>query len=106
MKSQMTIGKKLFLSFSAALALTLLVGIVSLLSIDSLGTATGNLIKVNSRRLYLAGEVNTITSDIQAEERGILARYYMKDQATMDKYSQAFMRARPACRSGWMSIWS
>ena len=87
MKS-MTIGAKLLLSFGAVIALALAVGAVSLSGFGSLGNTTDALIKVNARRLYLAGEVNTVTSDLQAAERGIMARFFLNDHATMEKYNQ------------------
>ena len=90
MQSQISVGKKLFASFGAALALTLGVSFTSLEAIGSLGASIDKLIKVNARKLYLAGEINTVTSDIVAEERGILLRAQMKDPATMEKYNQAF----------------
>ena len=90
MKSQMTIEKKLLMSFGAMLALTLVVSGVALLGSRSLGTQVDNLTKVEARKLFLAGEVNTVTSDFIAEERGILVRGLQKDQAKMDEYNQQF----------------
>ena len=89
MKS-MTIGAKLLLGFGATLTLAIAVGAVSLLGIGSLGNTTDALIQINARRLYLAGEVNTLTSTLQADERGIMARFFLNDRATMDKYDQGF----------------
>jgi methyl-accepting chemotaxis protein/methyl-accepting chemotaxis protein-1 (serine sensor receptor) len=90
MKSQMTIGKKLFLSFGAALALTLVVSLFALQSIGSLGGSLDKAIKVNARKRYLASDMSTVMSDLTAGERGIIARSYMKDKATSEKYNQEF----------------
>jgi methyl-accepting chemotaxis protein/methyl-accepting chemotaxis protein-1 (serine sensor receptor) len=86
----MTIGKKLFLCFGAALAMTIVVGIGALLGMGSLGQTVSGLIHVNARRLYLAGEVNTITSDMQAEDRGLMARVFLNDTAGRDQYNRDF----------------
>jgi methyl-accepting chemotaxis protein/methyl-accepting chemotaxis protein-1 (serine sensor receptor) len=93
MKS-MTIGKKLFLSFGAALALTLVVSVVSLVDISSLATALNKVIKVDATKRFLASDINTIASDLIAAERGIIARAYMKDNATVEKYNGEFHDAQ------------
>jgi methyl-accepting chemotaxis protein/methyl-accepting chemotaxis protein-1 (serine sensor receptor) len=90
MHSTMTIGKKLYLAFGAALLLTLLVSFVSWSSTSTLGASIDRLTKVNAKKLYLSGEVNTTTSDMVAEERGILIRSSRNDQAAMEKYNQEF----------------
>ena len=89
MKS-MTIGKKLFLSFGAALVLTLVVSVVSLLGISSLGSGMDKLIKVNARKVYLAGDLGAALSDFVSLERGIMVRSFMKDKASIEKYNQQF----------------
>ncbi len=89
MKS-MTIGKKLFLSFGAALVLTLGVSVVALLGIGNLGASLDKVIKVNAMKRYLAADIGTVMSDLTAEERGILARAYMKDKATVEQYNGDF----------------
>ncbi len=74
MKSQMTIGKKLLLSFGAALGLTLAVSALALEGLTSLGAGMEKVINVNARALYLATDINGEQSDLVAAERGILAR--------------------------------
>lgn len=86
----MTIGQKLFMSFGAALALTLAVSGLALWNIGSLGGSLDKVIKVNAMKRYLASDISTIMSDFTAEERGILARAFMKDKATVNKYNQEF----------------
>ena len=90
MNSNMTIGKKLFLSCGAALALTVAIAVVAFLAIGSLGNSVDNLASVQVRKVYLAGDLDNATSDMLAAERGILVRAYMKDPATMAKYNQDF----------------
>jgi methyl-accepting chemotaxis protein len=93
MNSQMTIGKRLFLSFGALVALTLVLSAVSLRNLSTLGMTVNKFIDVDVKKLYLAGDVNTRASDIVSFERGIVARAYMNDLATVEKYNQAFQTA-------------
>ena len=86
----MTIGKKLFLSLGGALVLTLAVSALALQGFGSLGRAVDKLIKVNARKQYLAGDMDTSMALAIAWERGILLRAYMKDSATMERYNQSF----------------
>ena len=88
--SKMTIGTKLFLSFGAASVLTLAVSGLALNSIGNLGGNIDRLVNVNAKKQYLAGDINTVASDLIAWERGIVLRAYMKDTATMTKYRQGF----------------
>ena len=60
MKSHMTIGKKLFLSFAAALTLTLVLGVDALLSIRGLSASLNTVVEVNAEKLYLASDMNTV----------------------------------------------
>ena len=84
MKS-MTIGKKLLMSFGAALALTLVVGLVALESLGSLAASLNKVINVNDRKQFLAGDINVAASECRSLERGVLLRSYMKDKATVEK---------------------
>jgi methyl-accepting chemotaxis protein/methyl-accepting chemotaxis protein-1 (serine sensor receptor) len=73
------------------LALTVAVSAVSWVAIGGLGDNINTFTKVQARKLYLAGEVNTVTSDFVGEERGILVRGLLKDQAKVDEYNQEFL---------------
>jgi methyl-accepting chemotaxis protein/methyl-accepting chemotaxis protein-1 (serine sensor receptor) len=86
----MTIGNRLLLSFGGGLALTLVVSIVALRGIGNLGATMQEIIKQDARTQFLAGEINTVSSDFIAEERGILIRASMKDFATVETYNQDF----------------
>ena len=90
----MTIGKKLFAGFGAALVLTLVMSLFALWSIGSLGATLQRVAKVEAAKRYLASSINTTMSDFLAEERGILARSLMKDKAAMDAYYQQFHESR------------
>ncbi len=90
MKSQMTIGKKLFGGFGAALLLTIVVGVTAFWTVGSLGTSINKLVNVNAQKRYLASQIDMNESDMVAAERGILARAYMKDSAAVSQYNQDF----------------
>jgi methyl-accepting chemotaxis protein/methyl-accepting chemotaxis protein-1 (serine sensor receptor) len=94
MKSQMTIGKKLFLSFGSALLLTLIVGGVAFWAIGSLGASIAEVANMTARKQVLAASIDTNLSDVIAAERGLVARAYMKDRATVEQYNQDFHKAQ------------
>ena len=91
MMSQMTIGRKLYLSFGGALALTLLTSVVSLNGVSDLGGTCNQLAKVTARKQLLAGAIGTEITTVLAAERGILVRAFMKDRPTMLQYNQDFL---------------
>ena len=86
MRLQMTIGRKLFSSFGAELALTLLISLVALQSFSGLDEQVRKLADSNARKVYLAADINMAISDVSAAERGILLRAYMQDNATVETY--------------------
>src|ERR1035441_4937862 len=92
MKRQMTIGTKLFLSFGAALVLTLAVSFLALNDIGNLGGMTDRLVEVSSKKQSLSGDINTRMAEILAAERGILVRAYMKDKATLEQYNTDLLK--------------
>ncbi|MBS1998433.1 MAG: hypothetical protein JSS86_19045, partial [Cyanobacteria bacterium SZAS LIN-2] len=99
MASQMTIGKKLFGSFGACLALTLVVGGTSLWLISGLGASINKLAHVTARKQFLAAEIDGTESDMLAAERGILLRSMMKDAALVAQYNQDYQTAASEMKS-------
>lgn len=89
----MTIGRKLFLSYAAALLLTLLVSALALQGNHSLETALTKVVNVNARKVFLATDIKATQSDLVGAERGIIARAFMKDTATMERYNQQFAQS-------------
>jgi len=88
MKAQMTIGKKLFLGLGSSLALTLIVGGTAVWTIGNLGASLERVINVDARKRFLSSQVSMNVSDVISAERGILARAFMKDRATVEVYNQ------------------
>ena len=90
MFANMTIGKKLYLTFGAALALTLAVSAVALNGVGTLDGMNDTLGNVKTKKRFLSSDFNTTVSEMLAAERGVLVRAYMKDKATMEQYNQDF----------------
>jgi methyl-accepting chemotaxis protein/methyl-accepting chemotaxis protein-1 (serine sensor receptor) len=86
----MTIGKKLYACFGAALALGLGVSVLALIDVDNLGGMNDKVVNVTAKKRFLSGDINMEMSSILAAERGVLLRAYMKDKATMAQYHQDF----------------
>jgi methyl-accepting chemotaxis protein/methyl-accepting chemotaxis protein-1 (serine sensor receptor) len=88
MKSQMTIGKKLFGGFGASLVLTLIVGGTAIWIISSLGNSIHHLVDVNSETQHLAVRMSVNVSEVKSTERAILARVLMKDIPAAIQYDR------------------
>jgi methyl-accepting chemotaxis protein/methyl-accepting chemotaxis protein-1 (serine sensor receptor) len=88
MKSQMTIGKKLFGSFGASLVLTLIVGCTSIWIISSLGSRIRELVDVNAETQHVAVRMRASVSELKSIERAILIRVQMKDVAAAVQYDR------------------
>ena len=93
MTSKMTIGKKLFLSFGAALVLTLVVSLVALQSLGSLGAMLDRVMNKTARKQYLACSIDTGEADVVAAERGVLLRALTKEQTLMERNNRDFGQA-------------
>src|SRR3569832_1172411 len=93
MASQMTFGKKLFGSFGACFALTLVVGGTSLWLICDLGASLKKTVNSTARKQVLAADIDTAESDMLAAERGILLRALTKETALVARYNQDFQNA-------------
>ena len=63
---------------------------MALWSVNSLGEMITKMATVNARKLYLAGHLSGATSDLVAEDRGILLRGMMRDLAMVDQYAREF----------------
>lgn len=86
----MTIGRKLKISFGATLLLALALSIISWVSTGALGTNIDRLTSVNGKKLYLSGIINGLTSDLVANDRGILYRALLNDKGQVEKINQRF----------------
>ncbi|MBB5057251.1 hypothetical protein HDF16_001936 [Granulicella aggregans] len=85
----MTISRKLYTSFCAALAFTLILGITAWSSL----THIGNEISISSkstRKLELAGEMGNLTGNMLSLERGMVVRSFLKDALVIEEYNLQF----------------
>jgi methyl-accepting chemotaxis protein/methyl-accepting chemotaxis protein-1 (serine sensor receptor) len=81
----MTIQKKLYLALSAALSVGALVTIIGILSVQRLSAAIADLSTRSEEAIYAAGQIDTITSDLQAEQRGMIMRRLVHQDTQSDK---------------------
>jgi methyl-accepting chemotaxis protein/methyl-accepting chemotaxis protein-1 (serine sensor receptor) len=63
---------------------------------SNIGALTQKLARVDAKKVYLAGEISTKTSDILSDERGILLRSMLHDKAKADSYYQAYKESADA----------
>jgi methyl-accepting chemotaxis protein/methyl-accepting chemotaxis protein-1 (serine sensor receptor) len=89
----MTIGKKLFLSFGAAVALTLILGGVTMFSIGNLGASIEKVVNVYAKKRFLASQIDQNVTAMISAERGVIVRSYMKDPAGSAANYQDFRNA-------------
>ncbi|HWC97657.1 MAG TPA: methyl-accepting chemotaxis protein [Candidatus Sulfopaludibacter sp.] len=90
MKSGWTIGKKLTLSSAVMLALSLLLGVMSLNSISSLNTELETATQKTARRLQLSGTLDTAGSDMLAGMRGMVMFTFGKAPESVQMSKQQF----------------
>jgi len=77
----MTIARKLYTGFGIALCISLLMGIVSIRNLSILGENITHLSTVSARCLFLAGDIDNVTSDILGSARGMNLRAHMNEPA-------------------------
>ena len=90
MFSKMTIGKKLYSSFGVFLFLTIALGISSVYSIKSVGDLLHTSISSTTRKIQLAGKIDTSAVQFIALDRGMLLRVSVKDLPTATQYDQQY----------------
>jgi methyl-accepting chemotaxis protein/methyl-accepting chemotaxis protein-1 (serine sensor receptor) len=90
MKTQWTVGKKLFTALGTVLVLTLVVGGVAFKNVTQLGSMMQVVIQKDARKQILASEVDNIMSDFIAEERGIIRAAELRQTGSIDKRVREF----------------
>jgi methyl-accepting chemotaxis protein/methyl-accepting chemotaxis protein-1 (serine sensor receptor) len=78
-KSQMTMGKKLMLSFGAVLAVVVFLSVAALSAISSLKTRFDDTAGKTARKIVLVDNINTAVSNMLAAQRGLIVMRYAKD---------------------------
>jgi methyl-accepting chemotaxis protein/methyl-accepting chemotaxis protein-1 (serine sensor receptor) len=90
MTSQMTIGRKLMLSFLGMLAVVLAFGYSSLSSISALGADMNEVVTSEAKKLWLTGALLRDLTDLDAAQRSAAWRASVKDKAGTDQYREEF----------------
>jgi methyl-accepting chemotaxis protein/methyl-accepting chemotaxis protein-1 (serine sensor receptor) len=81
----MTIQKKLYLAFAAALGVGALISAIGIVSVQRLSAAVADLSVRAEEATYAAGQIDTITSDMQAQQRGMIMRRFAHQEEQSDK---------------------
>jgi methyl-accepting chemotaxis protein len=87
-----SIGKKLFLSFGAAITASLLLASVTFLSIARINSSLDEIVDHSARRQLLARSISLNLSEMNSLVRGIEVHSLIKDPATVDEYHQQYQR--------------
>ena len=104
MKSQMTIGKKLMLSFSALLALMLGLAYSSLSSTGTLSAELDTAINKTAKKTELAGQIQTAVSDMRAGQRGLILFSMLKDAPKVEMARETFRAASARVEKAMVEI--
>jgi len=86
----MTISKKLFASFGASLALTLVMGGLAVRNVGTLGESVEELGQHSATVLYESGDVNTMTSDLLGLSRSMMVRGFLKQPDKVRVYADQY----------------
>jgi methyl-accepting chemotaxis protein len=86
--SSLGIGKKLYIGVGVLVAFTFALGITALLSLVSIGDRVHRIVTVTSVRQDLAGQISAEVAELQAIDRAILLRAFMKDMPAVQQFVQ------------------
>jgi methyl-accepting chemotaxis protein len=86
--SSLSIGKKLYIGVGVLVVFTFALGITALLSLVSIGERVHRMVTVTSVRQDLAGQISAEVAELQAIDRGILLRTFMKDTPAVQQFVQ------------------
>jgi methyl-accepting chemotaxis protein len=87
----LTIGRKLFYSFSAALGACFISGVLTLVMLARMDSSMDEIIHKTSRKLVLAETLNTNVAELISLSRGFQIRATAKDRAGLDKYHEDYL---------------
>jgi hypothetical protein len=82
----MTVKKKLFLAYGALSFLILLMGTSAIWILHVLSGQIEDLARIEPTKLYLAGEVDTVASDMLSLDRTILMDASLKDKSSLQRH--------------------
>jgi methyl-accepting chemotaxis protein/methyl-accepting chemotaxis protein-1 (serine sensor receptor) len=85
-----SIGKKLFLSFGAAIAATLILAAITFLSISRMSSSVDEIVDHSARKQLFADAIALNLSEMTSMIRGVEVRSLMKDGAAAADYHQDY----------------
>jgi methyl-accepting chemotaxis protein len=91
-QSAYTIGKKLFLSFGAAIAATLILAAITFLSISRMSASVDEIVDHSAKKQLLASAISHNLSEMTSQIRGIEVRVLLKDGAAAASYHQDYQQ--------------
>src|SRR4051812_42954251 len=100
----LTFGTKILLSFAGVTAMLALTAALGWRAVMSLETALDRSANVTSRKLQLAGAINSSVSDMSAGQLGQLLFSYTKDPARAAESKDLFQRAEEQLRNALAGI--
>lgn len=100
----MTIGRKLFYTFGAAMAAAGLIALIAWGSTSMLGDQIEKLCNTDAQKLLLSGRIETASVRMQSSERGIVARAFLEDWNTVDAYGQQFSEYHRAAQAATATL--
>ncbi|HVJ07079.1 MAG TPA: methyl-accepting chemotaxis protein [Acidisarcina sp.] len=85
----MTLSRKLYASFGAALTIALVLGISGLYGTSRIQSQVdANLL--NAHKVHLAGEIKAVVADMLSDEQGMYLRAILQDKSALEKYNADF----------------
>jgi methyl-accepting chemotaxis protein len=91
MFANMTIGKKLFSSIGAALAVALLMGITTMISLSRVNASLEQVVNMDSRRLVLGDAINSNLGEMISIVRAIEVQTTLKNHSMVEKYHSDYL---------------
>ena len=89
----MTVSRKLYFGASVAMLATLGMGIGSWTGMGNVSDEVNDLAGSAAKKVYLSGDINTVTSDIESEERGVILAAARHDGVKLADIDKAFQRS-------------
>jgi methyl-accepting chemotaxis protein/methyl-accepting chemotaxis protein-1 (serine sensor receptor) len=87
----MTIGRKLFLSFGAVMAITLLIALGALVNNAALSATVERVVYSTAVKQAVADEIDIKVTNLISIERGMYLHTLLKDRASADDFNRAYL---------------
>jgi len=98
MKS-LTIGAKFRAGFLALFAATLILGVTSVIALRSMNQTFDNAAQKTVHKIQLAGNINTLKTDLLADQRGMVLATFTKERDRVTEYARDFEASESKVKS-------